>query len=165
MSCHVGGVSKAAMARNGVQLQIGLHQELLYAFETNAIDFGQHGTANLLTEATFECSPGKRNLRHNIARINAVAGMATDEGKSDSNVPIFDGQRVGGTTRDDAIRWHDDGRIHGPALHQPIQHGRGLEPDPFRIQCNARKARLTDFAEHFIVIDTDHRQFLRNRDA
>src|SRR6185437_17045310 len=104
----------------------------------------------------------KRNYFQHVAYVNAVASAQANELRGGGDVPVFDGQHIGGAARDDT-----DGLDENQFLFRffsgdhLVQQRRGLITDALSVERNAGQRRVGEFAEHFVVVHADDRDFIR----
>lgn len=133
---------------DGVEREVCLCEELLHALELDADDFLMRGAADEFNEALFHETSGLGDGLDDVLDINAVAGVVANVVEGAGDVPVVDGEDVGGLAGGDAERSDEVGfAFESAAGDHFIEEGGGFVAGAVGVGDDAGEGRIGKFAE------------------
>ena len=154
---------KSAPHRNFLERERRIREQLTHAVEADVEDLRVRRAVEQFEETLLEDASRYRDHAQHVRDVDRVAGVFPNEAQCLHNMRVLERKNIRRLARMDAERRNaglEDGRR--VAAHEAFEQGGRFVTGASRIRDDTRERRVGQFAEQFVIIDTDDGDLLRN---
>jgi hypothetical protein len=165
-SGQVMRVSESEFGGDFGDRKIGFDEQLGDVVGADPMDFLKDRTAEKGSETLLEGAPGEAGGLGDLVYGGAASGFVTDEAQSAGESRLFGGHEIGGTAGDDirSDRHNAAGNV-AIAAHELVKSLRGFVAGAFEIDSHARKGRIRQATDDFIIVGANNADLVRYYEA